>query len=284
VNNQFTLSGVIEQSTDMDVVKFNMPSNGMFHLEAIPYNVGSDNTGSDLDIQVEILKNNSNNIIGTYNPSSLLNASIDTVLDAGNYYLRIQGRGNIYAPQYASLGSYSVQATFTPFGALPLHRLELTGSASNGRHKFNWVIDADETVVEQSLEVSANARDFQTVSPLSASARQFNYTPANTAILYYRLNVTFDNGRQYYSNVVAIRNNTDQSKPYLISNTVQANLTVNSPAAMTYRVNDYSGRLLESGKVTTGVNTINVSRFSAGMYLIEFSNGQEQFVEKFIKR
>lgn len=111
-NDQFEISGVIERTEDKDLFKFNLVNAGKFQLKAIPYNVGTGNAGSDLDLQIEFL-DVSNKLIGTYNPGSLLSSIIDTILNKGIYYIRVEGKGNIYAPEYASLGSYSMKGTYS---------------------------------------------------------------------------------------------------------------------------------------------------------------------------
>src|SRR5690606_33653637 len=144
--NSFTVNGIVERNTDQDMVKFIQPEAGEFKLDAVPYNVGTGNSGSNLDLQVSIF-NSAQVQIATYNPGTLLSSVIDTLLDAGTYYLRIEGRGNVYAPNYASLGSYALTGTFTAGNPLPLRRLELTGNVNGDAHMLNWLIDADEQVI-----------------------------------------------------------------------------------------------------------------------------------------
>jgi hypothetical protein len=280
-NNRFSINGVIEKITDKDVIKFTMPDRGVFHLDANPYNVGTGDNGSNLDVQIELLTN-SQNILNTYNPDLLLNATIDTTLNAGTYFLRVESSGNIYAPDYASLGSYTLTGSYAPVTVLPLHRLELTGTNDNGKHKLNWIIDADETVTQQALEVSFDGRKFQSLKSLSLSARAYTYLPNENSVLYYRLNVSFDNGKQYFSNIVALRNTIN--KPSLINNIARNSVQVNSPSIFAYSVIDYNGRSVARGNLVEGVNNINISNFGNGLYIIQFSNGQEQHAEKFMKQ
>ena len=89
--------------------RFSMPDRAHFKLNAVPYNVGNGNAGSDLDIQIS-LYNASNTLLNEYNPETLLNSEADTILNPGLYYLKVEGKGNIYAPSYASLGSYEHQS------------------------------------------------------------------------------------------------------------------------------------------------------------------------------
>lgn len=284
VNNQFVTEGVIEKPTDNDVFKFNIPVNGNLRIDATPYNIGTGNSGSNLDIQMDIMDNNYN-VISTYNPATQLNLSVDSTFAPGTYYVRVQGKGNVYAPEYASLGSYSITSSFRPLEPLPLHKLELKGTTENKKHKLDWIIEADETVTQQVLEVSAgNNRDFQPLNNLSTSARSFMNTPSQNGWLHYRLHVSFDDGRSYYSNVIVLSNNISNNKPVINGNLVNGSMVVNSSSPFAYTVLDYNGRTVLKGNIVQGMNTIITSSLSSGMYIIRFNNGQEVHNEKFMKQ
>lgn len=281
-NNKFTINGVIEQNNDADAFKFSMPNSGPFHLDAKPFSTAAGDAGSNLDIKIEIL--NKNGVIGTYNPANLLSASIDTVLNAGNYFLKITSTGNEFAPQYASLGSYTVEATNAPLAVLPLHKLELQGTTDRSTHKLNWVIEADETVVEQDLEVATDGIHFLPLAQLSPATRAYSYSATQSGTLYYRLNVTFDNDRQYYSNITVLRGSDAAQKPLIAGNQVQGSMRIISPVPYEYVISDYSGRMVSKGKLAQGVNTIPTALFSSGFYVIQFNNGAERYVERFLKQ
>lgn len=282
VNNQFTVSGIITESTDQDMIQFSIPANGRFQLNAIPYNVGSDNAGSNLDLQVT-LYDGSQNQVSVYNPGTLLHSVIDTNLNAGSYFLKIEGRGNIYAPNYASLGSYSLSANLT-VSTLPLHKLELNGEVTGGKHNLTWIIEADEAITNQILEVSSDGVHFTELKQASASERSFIYQPFASSSLQYRLNVTFDNGRQYYSNIVLLKNNAELTGPKLAGNMVSTNLAVNSPGNYNYSIFEMSGRLVTRGMLTNGRNNLSIGTLNKGLYIIRFSNGPAQWTEKFLRQ
>jgi len=281
-NNLFTINGVVEQSTDQDLIKFTMPSYARFKLDAVPYNVGTGNAGSDLDMQVT-LYNGSQTELGVYNPGTLLSSIVDTNLSTGTYYLRIEGKENIYAPDYGSLGSYALQGQFiqTP---LPLHKLQLTGTFNQNRHLLNWVIEADEVLVEQVLEVSSDGRNFNPLVQWSTADRTYNYVPSTPGTLLYRLSVRFDNNMHYYSNVATIRQAKDNSRPKLVSNLVSSDLSITSPGNFECLVTDMSGRVIYKGRLTSGMNTVNTTNMVNGMYLVRFSKNAEQWTEKFVKK
>jgi hypothetical protein len=280
VNNQFNIKGVIEKITDQDVFQFTVPSFGNVRVDATPYSVGTGDNGSNLDMQVELL-GSGGNVLGTYNPDLLLSSRIDTMLNPGTYYLRVQGKGNMYAPEYASLGSYSLQGTFSPSVTLPVHRLQLQGRLENGHHLLDWTIDADEQVASQALEVSTDGSHFIPLATLSNSVRKFSYAPMNEGPQYYRMNVLFDNGRSYYSNIISLRSAV--SKPRLRGNIVGSTIFIESPSPFNYMITDLGGRLITKGRLVQGSNNISSDLLHAGVYLIKFSNNQQEFSEKLMK-
>jgi len=282
-NYAFNVNGVIEKNTDQDLLKFTMPYIARFKLDAIPYNVGTGDAGSNLDMQVT-LYNSSQASLGTYNPGMLLSSIIDTNLNAGNYYLKVEGKGNIYAPSYASLGSYSLQGQLmlTP---LPVHKLELKGTFNQDSHILNWIIVADETITGQVLEISTDGRNFIPLIQPGNSDRSYNYRPVNPGSALYRLSVSFDNNSQYYSNVITIKQPNDHSKPKLVNTLVTNNtITVTSPGIFDYLLFDLNGKLLNKGKLANGMNTINTVSMTHGMYLIRFTDGDQQWTEKLVKQ
>ena len=278
--NQFNINGVIEQNTDQDMFKFAIPSLGRFTLDAVPYNVGTGDAGSNLDLQVT-LYDFSQKQINVYNPALLLSSAIDTTLSAGTYYLKVEGKGNAYAPNYASLGSYSLKGGFTANATLPLRALELKGFINKDRHEFNWLIDADENVVSQILEISTDGTHFSKLAHPDNEARNYSYTPTSDGIIQYRLNVTFDNGRQYYSNIVSLKQNSITQRPKLASNLITTNIiTVNSPGNFSYMIFDLNGKTTGKGSLTNGTNTINSHNLRSGMYMIRFADEVHQWTDK----
>ncbi len=283
VSNQFIVSGIVERNTDLDMIKFIMPADGRFQLSAIPYNVGTGNAGSNLDMQVT-LYNSAQTALNVYNPGTLLSSIIDTIVPAGTYYLRVEGKGNLYAPAYASLGSYSLQGSFTAGGTLPLHKLELTGALSGDKHKLDWEIIADEQITNLTVEIATDGRTFSPLTQTANDARSFVYRPYVNTTAQYRLNVTFDDGRQYYSNIVTIRQNGSVVRPQLVGNMISSNtITVSSPGKYSYLLYDMNGRVITKGQLSSGINAINASGMISGMYMIRFADNEQQWTDKLVR-
>lgn len=281
-NNRISLNGIIERPNDVDVIRFDMLAKGKISLSALPFSVAAGSTGANVDLQVELVNDKGDSVI--YNPENMLRVSMDTTLPAGTYYLQVLSRGNTYAPNYAMLGSYSLDIQVTAV-TLPLHKLELKASAANNRHKLDWEIVADEAVVEQTIETSVNGTDFQPLSQVETATRSHSYQPVKTTSLYYRVRVTFDNGRTHYSNVTMLRGSQAvTSKPFLVGNVISSNLTVNSPAAFDYAIYDMNGRQVAKGRLSQGLNTVSTGYMTNGMYILHYTSNGEQFSEKFMKK
>jgi len=282
-SGQTIISGVIEKTDDKDMFKITVPKFSRLQLNAIPYNVGTGNSGSDLDLQVEVL-DGSYASIGIYNPGNLLSSVIDSFVNAGTYYLRIDGKGNIYAPEYGSLGSYSLQVTYTDASLLEIRRLELRGRLDGDMHTLSWLIDADEQIKKQVIEVSNNGINFTPLDQPNNTLRNYSYHPLDNRPLLYRMHITFDNLKEYYSNVIAIHQ-SKALKPQLVGNTISGNsINVNSPANYHYQIIDQSGRMLSKGTVDKGYSSLGLGTINTGIYIIRFTDGEQQWSEKFIKR
>lgn len=286
-NNEFEMTGVISQNTDHDFFRFTMPSAGRFLLDAIPYNVGSGNAGSNLDLQVSLYDQNKT-LLSTYNPGFLLNSIADTTLNSGSYYLRVEGKGNIYASEYASLGSYSLLGKIEVGGSevLPLRQFKLNGGWSNAAHSLNWLIDADEAVAVQSIEISYDGRLYETLTETDVNARSFVYNPEHPAIAtYYRVKAELSDGRRYYSNTIVIREDMKSTSPKLISNpTTAQDIRVTTPFNSQYQLFDMNGRLVGRGQLQQGTQTLPAPKLAPGLYLLQFTHDRQQWTEKLMIR
>jgi hypothetical protein len=282
VNNQFSISGIIERNTDVDLVKFVIPAFGHFSLNASPFGLASTTNGSNLDVEIELMTGN-NSVIRTYNPSDLLSATMDTMLSAGTYWLRVQGKGNAYTSEYASLGSYTLQGSFVDGAVLPVQKFQLKGNVFNGFSNLSWDIVSDETVISQTVEVSYNSKPFEEAGYPNQDERSFSHQVPGDGNVYYRIKSLMSNGKTYYSNVVLLKRSADAS-PRLLTNVINNKITVSSPAGFDYQVADMNGRIYQRGRVVKGMNLVETSAYSKGIYFIVFNNGEQQFSEKFIKQ
>lgn len=276
----FNVSGIISTNNDIDAFRFSLLKNSNFHLTAIPFNVSTNYSGANLDIKLE-LYNSSGTLIKTYDPTETMGVTIDTVLNTGTYYIKIDGTGNINIGEYGSLGSYVISGAS---GALPIHDVNLTGIADKGKHNLNWKIIADEPIKTIIIESSNDGVNFKSLASVLASSVKFSYSSFLSSTIFYRLKVTSVLDQTMYSNTIAIVGKGSTDKSFFVSTLVQNEITVNAPVNYLFMLCDITGRVINTGTGIKGVNKINISNEQNGMYVIQLFNNDQKQTERIVKQ
>ena len=277
--SSFNIDGIITTSTDKDAFKYTVAQNVNFHLDAVPYNIGSNYIGANLDMKIMLY--NGTTLIRTYDPPTAMSIAIDTVLNAGTYYFVVDGTGNSNTSNYGSLGAY----TLTGFnGPLPIHDVTLNGTINNNKHDLSWSIIADEPIKEQVVEVSEDGIIFKPLYTLYNTTKVFSYSPYNSGMLYYRIKVTSVIDQTAYSNIVALKATGKPEKSFTVSTFVQHEITVNAYDNYQYRLSDANGRMIATGIGTKGMNRINVDNKPSGLYVLQLFSNNEKQTERIIKQ
>lgn len=278
--SNFNVNGLISTNSDKDAFRFTLPQSLNLHVTAIPYNVSSNYIGANLDIRVE-LYNSSATLIRVYDPLTTMSVTIDTVLNAGTYYLRLSGTGNSNIGSYGSLGEYTLSG-FS--GTLPIHDVSLNGTVDKNKHDLSWHIIADEPVKSLSIEASDDGTDFHTLTTLSSSVSNFSYQPYTTNTVYYRLKVTSVINQTVYSNTIALKGTANTDKLFRVSTLVQNELVINAARNYQYRLLDANGRMIAAGSGLKGINRVGVSGQPSGMYIIQLLSNDVTQTERIIKQ
>ncbi len=284
-NQAFSTAGIITTPTDNDVFKFVIPTKGAFHLDAIPFSVNAASLdGANLDIKLTLI-NSSFQTVGTYDVATILKASIDTTLNAGTYYVSLQGTGNINTPDYGSLGSYTISGTFSPAGVLPIRDVALTGKTDKNIHTLSWNIIADEAIKTIVVESSTDGRNFTKLATLGGLEKTFSRATGISTEVFYRLRVTSVIDQNVYSNVISLKGSGAQvQKLFKVSTLVHSEIVVNAPENYQYQLVDMNGRMIGKGTSTSGMNWINVSNVSNGMYILQIMSNNKIQTERILKQ
>jgi hypothetical protein len=277
----FQAAGMINNYDDRDVFKFTLNSPTNLRISAIPQNVGAGNKGANVDIKVGLLSSFSDTI-GKYNPSELLNAGVDTNLNAGTYYIVVDGVANENLSDYGSVGSYALAGFIA--NVLPIHHLNLTGKINDELHVLDWNYRADEAVKKINVEISKDGKRFSTLAELSAEARRFSWKPLDNAATFYRIKViTVADERAYYSNTQTLKI-TQGKKIDILSNIVSGSLNINSKGNYNFQLIDETGRLVHKGVLKNGLNSIDLGSASKGLLVLRLQDGNEISVYKIVKQ
>jgi hypothetical protein len=276
-----SVNGVINSATDLDAFKIVLPETSGFSLKAIPQNVGSGDAGANIDIKIFLLNNT--DTIASYNPSTLLNAGIDSNLNAGTYYLIIDGVGNVNHSDYGSLGYYSLAGNVATI--LPVRNLFLQGSNSNGQSQFSWNFQTDETVTKILLESSIDGKQFKTLTGLNPGNSNYNYQqpPAFTGAFYRLKVITSTHLQGYYSNTIVLRNKPGSANVQQVFTGNSGELTLNSSSNYDYQLYSSNGQLISHGRLQQGVNSVP-AQSAKGILLLHYNDASQSFVQKIIKQ
>lgn len=282
-NNSFATTGIFERANDADLFKLVLPAASRVTFKAFPFNVGSQNAGGNADILSE-LYSSTMSLLKSRNPADSLQSTIDSILNAGTYYFRVNPVANTYAGTYGMSGEYLISGTVAPASTLPLRKLVLTGKANGKLHSLQWLIEADEQVSEATLEYSFNGVSFTSLSSSGNASGTYIYQPSSAQPIYYRLKAILDNHEKHFSKTIVIHGSSDNNPPKVVTNPVNnGTVVVTGSSDYRYTLTDMNGRTVAAGALLNGITTIPVYSIQKGMYLIRFTgNDGSSDVQKII--
>jgi Secretion system C-terminal sorting domain len=276
----FNMEGVVSTNIDKDAFKIDAAQNTNLHLSVIPFSVGANNTGANLDVRVEIF-NASSTLINTYDPEATMSIIVDTVLSAGTYFIKVSGAGNVNIGSYGSLGSYTISGVNS---LLPIRSVALTGNTNNGKHNLNWKIISDEPIQSIEVENSSNGIIFSTINTVSPSDKMYTLSPNKIGAIYYRLKVISNINEVAYSNKIVLKELGKNDNNFTVSTFIHNEITVQSSVPFYYQLSDINGRVINKGNGNAGVNEINITQQSKGMYFLQLFSNNQKTTKRIIKQ
>jgi hypothetical protein len=275
--NNFNITGLINNNTDVDAFKLTITTPSKLSLTATPQNVGINNAGADIDIKISLL-NDGGDTVTKYNPSSLLDAGIDTTLNPGNYYLIVDGTSNIYKTDYGSIGFYTLNG-FLNNALLPITQFLLKSSYQNGIHQLSWNYVSDEPITSIAIEYASNAQNFTNIATLNSTINQFNVSPTTTSS-YYRLRAYTATGESYWSNTIAISSATNEKiKINSMVGTTHSTINIVSNRHYNYQLLNANGQLIKTGQLQTGLNRLLIPG-TKGLMILRYNDKVHTLSEK----
>jgi len=261
-------------------------------LNATPFSVDAGNSGANLDVKI-ILQDAKGTEIRTYDIADSLNARIDTTLNAGTYYVIIDGTGNINAGNdYGSLGAYTLAGTYiglannttgssTTSGS---STLMVTGVKVKEGNKINWNnVDLKGTVAI-SVMVATEEGDFKEIARPNPSSRSYVHAIKVPAVNTYMLKFIEKDGAVQFSNSITLETKNGETGGFKVIRQPQQPVIVNAAEAYDYQVVDNYGKVILQGKGAAGNKTIDVRNQPAGIYNLMLMNNSEQRTEKFMNK
>lgn len=277
------IDGLISSTNDKDAFKFTLARNENFRLTVTPFSVSKGNDGANLDVRLS-LYNDNKTLLRTYNPANTMAVAVDTVLNAGTYYMVVDGAGNNYTSSYGSLGSYKIAGLM---GVLSSCKIQLSGISEKNNHRLQWGVACNEQVRTTSIQTSDDGIHYNTIHTVNGTTHSFAYAPFVTTDLYYRLKTTTVSDQIAYSNTIFLKKTGKSISDFKVSTFVQQAITVNAATNFQYQLSDANGNKLMMGTANAGFSNINMSQFPQGIYILQLmsskgGNGLQQ-TERIVK-
>jgi hypothetical protein len=278
-------SGVINNSTDIDMHKITISQQSKLVLSIAPPVNTINETFGNVDLLVNLL-NSAGTVIRSYNNADYLNVSIDTILPTGIYYLAVDGTSNVnVSTDYGSTGSYLIKGTLQTTQSLPIYRLDLKGTINNNNHVLSWLIEADEPITKSSVEYSTNGVHFTTLQQVDYNAKAYSYKPFTSNTIYYRMKAFLRDGSYKTSNIITLQSAKSNEMVQVLKNVVSDQVLVTAQENMNYQVLDMSGKTLAKGSlVKNAVNQIQLGNGGTGIYILKAFTSNKIYTHRLLKQ
>lgn len=188
---------------------------------------------------------------------------------AGIYYVRVYGFQSSQNP-------FTVQVTGTP---LVIKLLDISAIAAGERNRVDWKT-ADEAETDRfTVERSYDGKSFMELSTINANGFASNYTYWDEhpvfGINYYRLKMADAAGHIEYSKVVMVSRKANnafhiEAYPNPTDGVVTLSIHGSIGIAATITITDLNGRILKRIDDVTNFTSVDLSRFSAGVYIVKY--------------
>jgi hypothetical protein len=190
------------------------------------------------------------------------------------------------------IGGVDVDASNCP-GTLPVSLSSFTATSANCVVNLNWVAQLQSNFKNYEVQTSPDGLHFQSLAIIAGKNQgvdqKFSYQDINAkpGDNFYRLKMTDADGKIAYSKIVSLNSTCNRTIVLTYPNPVRGILTVNipnSPNGITVaRLYSGSGKLVYSGTLQNGINSIDMSKYSGGLYLLNLKNSSESQDIKIVK-
>jgi hypothetical protein len=174
----------------------------------------------------------------------------------------------------------------TTEAALPLNLVSFTASKEMGSNLLQWKTTSEVNTLNFEVQSSRDAKTFNKIGTVNANGsgnHQYNYKDVTTYYgnAYYRLKMNDHDGTFAYSKMVALANEGNRAVVYPNPASTSITITVNPPLFQsTATLYDVTGRQLQSIRITTNQQEVNIKSLTSGIYILKFADGT---AERFVK-
>ena len=186
---------------------------------------------------------------------------------------------DVGAPTLNGLPLTALNCPFT-FTTLPVHLTSFNAKVANCSVNLDWTAATETDFSNYEVQSSTDGSAFKTIAskPVNGPNQKYSYQDPSPrqGNVYYRLKMVNIDGSFEYSKVIAMKLNCDRSEIVVYPNPVTDILNINITNAQDNETQaslfDNAGRLVHTKNLISGTNTIDMTRFSKGVYLLTLKN------------
>ncbi|MFT3979493.1 MAG: choice-of-anchor Q domain-containing protein [Ferruginibacter sp.] len=167
----------------------------------------------------------------------------------------------------------------TAASVLPLNWLSVTGNMNAQKQAvINWKVQ-ENNVVNYEVEKSTDGISFVSIGAVNSKGdgiNSYSFTDVNamTGTTFYRIKQTDRDGEYSYSIIIRLSAGGMKSNLSIYPNPVHDNVSVTgATVGNVLKLMDLNGKLLQTIKVTQPTFSLDVSRYSSGIYLLQSNDG-----------
>ncbi|MGH2649333.1 MAG: T9SS type A sorting domain-containing protein [Ginsengibacter sp.] len=180
-------------------------------------------------------------------------------------------------------------------GVLPVQLSSFEASVSNCNVHLNWTVSGETNFKNYEVQYSTNGTSFNSIGIVSKtfqntnSVQSYSYQHNNPeqGKIYYRLKMQDVDGKFEYSKIIGLNLDCNQSSifvyPNPVTNILNVNISNSQNSQNTAKLFDSYGKLIYSGKLVSGTNSIDMSTFAKGIYWLTLKSNSETQNIKIIK-
>ena len=181
---------------------------------------------------------------------------------------------------------------------LPFSITDFNAVKNENSIKLNWQTNNEQNTSHFIIEKGTDGINFSPLERVNAAGNSSivkKYSFVDDKPLYgtnfYRLKMVDIGGRFTYSNIVAVKFNSNSKEITLFPNPVQKQLQVQIPPAISgqalLQIQDISGRVLKEQSIQLNnalySTSIDTDELAKGLYILVLKHGNEKQTKKFIK-
>jgi Secretion system C-terminal sorting domain len=175
--------------------------------------------------------------------------------------------------------------------ALPVKLISFDAKINNCAVDLNWKAASEIDFKNYEVQYSTNGTDYKTIATISGNGSNQTYSYRHTSPpqgkIDYRLKMVDIDGKFEYSKTISLKVDCNNSEinvyPNPVTDILKINIRNTDGNTIIANLFDNNGKLIYSGKMVSGVSTINMAGFAKGIYLLRLKGNSEAQNIKIIK-